>query len=435
MVFCTRRMTDPTDMADQPGSLLSGLGRNFVYATISAGSAVLLLGVLVLTGRLLGHDVYGQFSFALALATIGEGLMDFGLHQVGIRAVARDAQKAADVFRNSVALKFLPGALMVVVIALLARWLRSEADFRWACVLLAISAVMRSYLLTIRGVLMGLEEFAMDAAVVLLDRILLLAVSAVILLTGGGLVALCWGFVAARAFALAGSLGIARRRFSPLSPAFDQEMWSDLRRSAFALGTFLVMLNLYSYIDTVLLGILSTDTETGLYNAAYRVYEGLTYAPAILSAVLTPRLSREYVTDRGRHRMLARNGLLASLVLAACVAVVTWFVGGWVISLLFGSAFRPATRALQILSSGLLVVYPIWILQSIAMSVSAERILLRTTVIGSVVNIAANLVLIPSYGRDGSAVATVIGEAVSLLLLLSGVALPLWKGADEQTHG
>jgi O-antigen/teichoic acid export membrane protein len=115
--------------------------------------------------------------------------------------------------------------------------------------------------------------------------------------------------------------------------------------------------------------------------------------------------------------------------------VVTWFVGGWVISLLFGSAFRPATRALQILSSGLLVVYPIWILQSIAMSVSAERILLRTTVIGSVVNIAANLVLIPSYGRDGSAVATVIGEAVSLLLLLSGVALPLWKGADEQTHG
>ncbi len=269
-------------MTDQTDTPLSGLGRNFLYATVSAGSAVLLLGVLVLTGRILGDDAYGRFSFALALATIGEALMDFGLHQVGIRAVARDARKAADVFRNSIALKALPGVLMVAAIALLARWLRPDAETQWACFLLAISAVMRSYLLTIRGVLQGLEEFAWDAAVVLLDRVLLLAVSAAILLSGGGIVALCWGFVAARALALAGSLVIAGRRFSPLSPAFDRAMWTDLRRSAIALGTFLVVLNLYSYIDTVMLGILSTDADTGLYNAAYRVYEGLTYVPAIL---------------------------------------------------------------------------------------------------------------------------------------------------------
>ena len=416
-------------MTDQTDTPLSGLGRNFLYATVSAGSAVLLLGVLVLTGRILGDDAYGRFSFALALATIGEALMDFGLHQVGIRAVARDARKAADVFRNSIALKALPGVLMVAAIALLARWLRPDAETQWACLLLAISAVMRSYLLTIRGVLQGLEEFAWDAAVVLLDRVLLLAVSAAILLSGGGIVALCWGFVAARALALAGSLVIAGRRFSPLSPAFDRAMWTDLRRSAIALGTFLVVLNLYSYIDTVMLGILSTDADTGLYSAAYRVYEGLTYVPAILSAVLTPRLSREYVTDRGRHRALARLGLVSSVALAAGVAGGTWMVGGYLLSLLFGADFEPASRSLSILASGLLVVYPIWILQAVAMSMSAERIMLRTTVIGCVVNVAANVVLIPVYGRDGSAAATVLGEAISLVLLLHGVGGMLWRAS------
>jgi len=414
-------------MTDQTATPLSGLGRNFIYATISAGSAVLLLGVLVLTGRILGDDAYGRFSFALALATIGEALMDFGLHQVGIRAVARDARKAADVFQNSIALKALPGIAMVVGITLLARWLRPDAETQWACFLLAISAVMRSYLLTIRGVLQGLEEFAWDAAVVLLDRVLLLAISAAILLSGGGIVALCWGFVMARALALAGSLGIAGHRFVPLSPAFDREVWRDLRRSAIALGLFLVVLNLYSYIDTVMLGILSTDADTGLYNAAYRVYEGLTYAPAILSAVLTPRLSREYITDRGRHRSLATLGLLSSVGLAAVVAVVTWFIGERVLVLLFGAEFAPANLSLQILSMGLLVVYPIWILQTIAMSMSAERIMLRTTIIGCIVNVAANAILIPKYGRDGSAAATVIGEAISLLLLLQGVGWILWR--------
>jgi O-antigen/teichoic acid export membrane protein len=165
------------------------------------------------------------------------------------------------------------------------------------------------------------------------------------------------------------------------------------------------------------------------------VYEGLTYAPAILSAVLTPRLSREYVTDRARHRGLAKLGLLSSVSLAAVVAIVTWFIGERVLVLLFGAEFAPANLSLQILSVGLLVVYPIWILQTIAMSMSAERIMLRTTIIGCVVNIAANALLIPKYGRDGSAAATVIGEAVSLLLLLHGVGWILWRsdGRLQQT--
>jgi O-antigen/teichoic acid export membrane protein len=137
------------------------------------------------------------------------------------------------------------------------------------------------------------------------------------------------------------------------------------------------------------------------------------------------------VTNRGRHRSLAKLGLLSSVGLAAVVAVVTWMIGERVLVLLFGAEFAPANLALQILSVGLLVVYPIWILQTIAMSMSAERIMLRTTIIGCIVNVGANAVLIPKYGRDGSAAATVIGEAVSLLLLLHGVGWILWRSDGQ----
>jgi O-antigen/teichoic acid export membrane protein len=412
-----------TDGCVHPGS--SGLRRNVAYATISAGSAVLLLGVLVLTGRVLGDDEYGRFSFALALATIGEALMDFGLHQVMVRAVARDRLSASVLFRNTIALKAGPGIVMVVAIALAARWLRPEADIRTTCLLLSISAVMRSYLLTIRGVLQGLEQFGWDSAVVLLDRLLLLPLSAAVLLSGGTLVALAWAFVIARVLALAGALVLAGRLFGPLSPSFDQAVWADLRRRALPLGAFLIVLNLYSYIDTVMLGILSTDVDTGLYNGAYRIYEGLAYAPAVLSAVLIPRLSNEFVRDRAQHMALARQGLLASIGLAVVVAAVTWVASPWALSVLFGSAFVPASHALRLLSLGLVVVYPIWILQAIAVSVTAEGVLLRTVAIGVFINAAANLVLIPSYGRDGAAAATVLGEAVSFLLLLHGIGWTL----------
>jgi O-antigen/teichoic acid export membrane protein len=412
-------------MSTADSTSLLALRRNFAYAAISSGSAVLLLAVLVLAGRRLGDEAYGRFSFALALATIGEALMDFGLHQVTVRAVARDRSAALGLYRNSIALKLLPALLMVIVISLFSWWTRPEHDVRMVCVLLAISAVMRSYMLTIRGVLQGLENFGHDSAVVVLDRLLLLVLSAAVLLTRASLVGLAWAFVAARVLALGAALAISRRHTGAFAPAFDFEVWKNLQRRARPLGAFLIVLSLYAYVDAVMLGLLTSDVETGLYSAAYRIYEGLTYAPAILSSVLTPRLATEFVQSRARHAALTRQALVASLALAVILALIAWVGSEWALSLLFGREFAAAARALRILSAGLIVVFPIWILHSVAISVTAERVLLRTTAIGVVVNVALNFLLIPAAGRDGAAMATVIGEALSCVLLVHGLRTAL----------
>ena len=409
------------------------MGRNFVFAAASSGSAVLLLGVAILAARMLGEEVYGQFAFAITLATIGESLMDWGLHQVAIRSVAREHSTAGPIFRNSIALKFAPSIVMVIVLTLVARWTKSEADVRTACTLLAVSAVMRSYLLTIRGVLQGLERFAWDTAVVLLDRALLLAFSAAVLVSGGGLIALGWAFVGARTIAVMVSLVVARGHIGPLVPTFDRELWWDLGQRALPLGAFLILLNLYSYIDTLMLSVMAGDVTTGLYSAAYRVYEGVVYGAAVLSAVLTPRLSAEFARDRLAFAALARRGFLASVGIAGVAGLVVAAIAPWVLRLFFGPSYAEAARTLQILSGCLLVTFPIWILQAIAIATSTEGVLLRTTAIGVIVNVVANLFLIPAAGRDGAAAATVIGEAVNVLLLLHGLGWAFTRRAVERS--
>ena len=419
----------PTSDLGSPTSDLrpptSGLTRNFVYAAASSGSAVLLLAVLVLAGRVLGDEAFGQFSWAIALATIGESLMDWGLHQAAIRSVARDRESAGAVFRKSLAIKFVPSLVMVVVLTLIGRWAKSEPDVRAACALLAVSAVMRSYLLTIRGVLQGLERFDWDTVVVLLDRALLFVFCAVVLFSGGRLVALGWAFVAARTVTLSVAFLVARGHVGALTPAADIALWRELGQRALPLGAFLILLNLYSYVDTLMLGVMSTDAETGLYSAAYRIYEGVTYGAAVLSAVLTPRLSSEFVRDRRRFARLARQGFWASVGMAAALAVVTAAIASWGVTFLFTDEYAAAARTLQILAAGLIVVFPIWILQAVAIATATEGVLLRTTAIGVIVNVSANLVLIPAAGRDGAALATVIGETINVLLLLRGLGWAL----------
>jgi O-antigen/teichoic acid export membrane protein len=351
--------------------------------------------------------------------------MDFGIHQVTIRSIARDRARAASLFRNSLALKALPGAAMFVVLGLVVFALRPEADLRLASLLMLGSAVLRSYLLTVRGVLQGLERFADDSLVVVGDRALVLLLGAGAIWLGTGLVGVAAAFLVARTAAVIVALFVARRHVGGPRPAFDTAIWQDLQRRAMPLGAFLIVLNVYAYVDTIILYSLTTDEETGLYNSAYKTYEGLTYATAILSAVITPRLSHLWSVDRRAHLRLVRLSLGASLALAAALGAAAWALAPWVLRI-FGAEAVAAVGALRILALGLPFVFAIWILHAIAISVFEERWLFRTTLAGSVANIGLNFWLIPAYGRDGAAAATVLGELVSLIMLAWALRLAIW---------
>ena len=407
------------------------LSRNFVFATISAGSAVLLLLLNAVATQILGPTEYGKFAFALSMAMIGEALMDLGIHQVTIRSIARDRSVAARLFYNSLSLKALPGSGMLIAMGVATLFLTHEPDVRTATLLMLLSAVPRSYLLTVRGILLGLEDFAHDTVVVVGDRLLLIAIGGLTLWYGGGILGLGVAFVVSRTIALIGALFLARSHTDGLRLGFDTTLWWDLQRRALPLGAFMLVLILYSYIDSVMLKVMTTYAETGFYSAAYKIYEGLTYAPAILSSVLTPRLSKLWGSDRGSHRSLTWRGIGGAIALGLLLVGVMWPLSRFLIVLVSGSEFGVADTALKILLTGLVFVFVIWILHAVAISVFEERLLLRTTAVGLVANVGSNFYLIPHYGRNGAALATVIGELVVMLMLLYGLRRVLFGRQAE----
>ena len=395
--------------------------RSFVYSSVSAGTAALLLLLMIVAGRVLGEVEFGKFAFALLLGGIFETLMDFGLHQVTIRAVARDRSRATPLLQHVLAIKLVWAAATLIVLVITATMLRSESDVRWACYLIGGSLVFRSYMLTIRGVLQGLERFGWDSVVVLADRVLLLAFGLAALWSGFGLRGLTIAFVVARGTAFVLAAALTHVRLGGLGLRYDRDTWRDLHTTALPLGFFLIVLNLYQYVDGVMLGALRTDAETGLYAAAFKIYEGFTYGPLAISAVITPRLSALFVQNRPGHRRLSLAGIAGSTLFGIVVAAVAFAIATPLLVFLFGPDYADATQPFRILCVGLPVVFAIWILHAIAISVDRERLLLQTGLIGLAVNVGLNLYVIPRYGGSGAALATVIGEVVSAGVLALGL--------------
>ena len=403
-----------------------GLLGNAARASVAGMSTLLLAVLLVVAGRLLGDQEYGKFSFALALAMIFETVMDFGLKEITTRKVARDRTAAQSLLAQMFGLKLALALGAAIGLVVTANLLSPEPDVRLACYLLGTASILRSYLLTIRYALQGIERFGLDGLAVVIDRSLLLVLGIGVLANGFGMVGLTVAFVGARVISLIAAWALVAGQIGAFRPAFDRARWLALQRQALPFGAFIIVLHLYSYADTIMLYVIRGDGETGLYNAAYRVYEGLANVGQVLQTVLIPRLSRHYVANRAAYGRLARRGLLAAGLLAPATAAAGLLLGERAVVLLFGPAYASAGQVLQLLSIGFVVVLPLCALYAVALSAGAGAWLLRTAVAGCVANVALNLVLIPRFGMHGAAAATVAGEALSVAVLAGGLRRHIW---------
>jgi O-antigen/teichoic acid export membrane protein len=93
------------------------------------------------------------------------------------------------------------------------------------------------------------------------------------------------------------------------------------------------------------------------------------------------------------------------------------------VDLVGGSDYAPAVMSLRILSIAFGLIWLSNLIDHSLIAVGRQRVLFFNACVGLVVNVAANLVLIPVYGPDGAAVATVLTEIAVLLpalVILSG---------------
>ena len=190
-----------------------------------------------------------------------------------------------------------------------------------------------------------------------------------------------------------------------------------LQSAALPLGLWLITLTAYNYIDTVILGVMRSDAEVGWYGASYKLYEGLTYAPGILSAVVTPRLASLFVSDRKAHETLFRRTLLGSAALGIVFGVILWLASGWLLPLLFGAEYAPGVPATE--DSGRRSRLCVRDVDPPRRGDFGESRSAASShhVVGLFANVAANIVFIPRWGISGAAWATVVAEAITAVVL------------------
>ena len=392
------------------------------------GAAVLGLVGVGITTSYLGVKGYGALVVALAFVTVIGTLNDLGIGTI----VAREIAKRPDETRRLVNAGFslvlalsLVGAAAGVGLMFLVYPGGGRDLERQAIVLLlllplplaAAGAASSTYFISQQRAYMG--ALASVAGSVLS---LALLVGAVALDTGFTGVAVAY---AAQAAGFGVVMVVAARRLK-MRPGLDLRLSLQLLRWAVPLGAALLVASLYARIDLVLLSLLGSATDAGLYGLAYRFVDALLLLPTYVMITLLPEFSRLHAR-RERVGEIVQKAFDVMLVGIVPVVVVFVAFSTEIAELLGGGEFTDAGPVLAVLMLAVGLGFMAAVFLEPIIAVGHQKWVMWSSLGVLAVNVAANVALIPAYGAMGCAVAFLATEALTLLLLgsLYGRLAPL----------
>ncbi len=401
--------------------------KNLFFSSISTLTTFFLFLLMAFVGRNLGGKEYGIFIFALDFAAIFEMFTDFGLRDISVRNVSQHKTMMDKYIGNLLVWKTVLSAVVFIVLVLVVNVMGYDPKTKTVVYILAPSSFLKNMKYTVRLFFQVQNRFGWDTLLVALERILLLCLGMAVLLKWHALVPFAIGFTSIRLVDFFLTLYVLHRTVAPIRLQLDFPFMTRLQLDALPLGLFFVIFTVYSYIDTVMLSKMVGFGDVGQYNAAYKIYEGITILPTIFWLVVLPRLSELFVSDRSAHKKLALQSVKAMFI----IGLPTMFYGivssRWLIGFFFKDGFSPAVLALQILFIGILFQYANWMLNAVLISTNRQKAILILGIFGLAVKILLNAILIPLYGFNGSAVSTVVGELTIFIGSFAYISLRLIK--------
>jgi O-antigen/teichoic acid export membrane protein len=177
----------------------------------------------------------------------------------------------------------------------------------------------------------------------------------------------------------------------------------------------IVIFNFLNYkIGVILVKHYLTVSDVSYFQIAAGIAQRFWYFPNAMSALLFPTLMAMEKGSAQFSAKICRNNLFLMLILA----VIAIFITRPAVMILYGSEYTAVINALFSLLWGI-VIFPFY--KFLASYFAAERKLeigIFASLIGILVNIAANILLIPRYGVVGAGMASSISNTVLSVVLL-----------------
>jgi O-antigen/teichoic acid export membrane protein len=399
---------------DAPHAPTAGLGSRALRNTVlilgaRVVSRLIALVTVFATASSLRDARFGDFNTVVTVtALVSPVFLDLGFNILYQREGARRPSEIERYLQNLMSARVILAVIALPVLAAALYFLKLSDLLIPGYVLMVVT----SYANLLRYTLYALQRLGFEAIAIVLESLLLLALTLFGVLNHQGIAYFIWAYVAMYTFdciffsVLLRSLKIARFGWRFESTLLRQWFWMGL---PFAI-TF-VLTTLYWKLDVPLLKLFRTSAEVGWYSFAYKPFEALLFVPITMLGVVLPALAVYQRSSPDRLRtavsMFFKALLMLGWPLSIGVVVLAHPLAG-----LWSGFYPQSVPALQILALAYVFAFVNNAFIGALTVLDRQAAYARAAGASLVVNLALNLILIPPFGYIAASWTTVATEIV-----------------------
>lgn len=390
----------------------------FNVVTKFISTVLALVGIGFIT-RYLGKEGFGHYSTVLAFFSFFGSLADLGLYSITAREISRSGADEKKILGNAFALRLFTSLLVFIISPVIVYFLPYDSEVKIGILIASASFVFSSTYMVLNGVFQ--KNLAMDkvATAEVIGKTIQIAVIGFAVKYDLGFTAIVLSILAAMIFNFTSVL-LMVNKYIPLKLQFDFPYWKKFLKESVPLGFSAIIVFIYFKIDTILLSIIKTGSEVGIYNAAYKVIENISFIPAMIVGLMLPMFSLHIFDDKKHFKHLADQTFKVFLILVIPMIIGTLFLSEGIINLIGGNSFLEASNTLRILIFALSFIFFGNLFNNILIASNHQKKMLIALGFCAVFNVSANLLLIPKFSYTAAASVSV---ATEFLVAASGLFL------------
>lgn len=379
----------------------------------------------VVIARMLGADGYGAFAAGLALAALAAPFCSLGVNTLMIKNIARDDSDAALQWWRALAYTVVGGALFAAFLSLLTPWIAPAGLSPLVILQLAVADLVGLRMVDLVGaVWQALGRTRPLAILPSVTNLVRLIASLAIWLSHGEVTLDVWAPVYMAATLPLGlivcvrttmDLGRSKRRLRTRFREIREGLLYSLALSA---------QNIYNDIDKAMLARIVSSSASGVYSAAYRVVD-MAYAPIRSVAAATYPLYFQHGQEGLRATLKLTRRIMPMVLGYGLFGALALVIAAPLAPLILGEDYVEAVGLIRLMAV-LIVLRAFSFLAADALT-GCGRQSFRTFAQVSValINVVANLYLLPRFGVLGAVISTLLCEFVLAAALWTYIAFYL----------
>lgn len=408
---------------------MASSSKNIFWLSVSRLSAlVLLFFAYALLFRYLGPFGSGQYQFVLAFSTIFGVVVDFGIFQYIVKKISEDPSSVKKYFHNFLAAEVVLACLVyVIMVSMVALW-QKESVVLYAVSVAGIGMVLSGCTMPFLAVLTAFGDLKRPALINFLNSVInaFVIFSAIYFhkyIVFLSINQILFGLVSIVLYVKFIKRHIKNPEIVKAVKSLDGKLLTKLLKAAIPFALLVGFSTIYNRIDVLLITEILGYEKTGLYTAAYKFFDLVSFFPAVVSHTLYP----VFATIMSRGALVEARTLLEKYLRFMAAVALPMAVGGsilspYIITIVAGQRYISAAPVLAVLIWAPAILFLYIPINAVIIS-QLTKYAVIVTAVNVVVNIVGNLILLPRIGIVGAAAMTVISELLQGL----GYGFLIWK--------